>query len=145
MYTYNATGFCTLFVCKEVVSVSTTTTVSKWNAHQFGWLESPTLEISSAGTLVRLFHADNLKNTTKFGTSSYIAFTLIMDTEHSPFAVAISKVQSDCTSQGLCCTSSIREEQSSCIDGSTISSLVLILTPLPHDALHGDQSDQSDT
>jgi len=63
----------------------------------------------------------------------------------SPFAVAISNVQSDWTRHGRCWSSSTREAHSVCNDGSTISNLLLSLMPLPQEALHGDQSDQSVT
>ena len=57
----------------------------------------------------------------------------------------MSKVQSACSKQGRCWSNSNLEEHSCCSDGSTISSLVLNFTPLPHEALHGDQSDHSVT
>lgn len=54
----------------------------------------------------------------------------------------MSNVQSDWTRHGRCWSNSTREEHSVCRDGSTISNLVLNFTPLPQEALHGDQSDQ---
>lgn len=57
----------------------------------------------------------------------------------------MSNVQSDWTRHGRCCSNSTREEHSVCNDGSTISSLVRNFTPLPQEALHGDQSDHSVT
>lgn len=57
----------------------------------------------------------------------------------------MSNVQSAWTRHGRCWSNSTREEHSVCRDGSTISNLVLNFTPLPQEALHGDQSDQSVT
>lgn len=57
----------------------------------------------------------------------------------------MSNVQSDWTRHGRCWSNSTREEHSVCRDGSTISNLVLNFTPLPQEALHGDQSDHSVT
>lgn len=57
----------------------------------------------------------------------------------------MSNVQSDWTRHGRCWSNSTREEHSVCREGSTISNLVLNFTPLPHEALHGDQSDHSVT
>lgn len=57
----------------------------------------------------------------------------------------MSNVQSDWTRHGRCWSNSTREEHSVCKDGSTISNLVLNFTPLPQEALHGDQSDHSVT
>lgn len=57
----------------------------------------------------------------------------------------MSNVQSAWTRHGRCWTNSTREEHSVCRDGSTISNLVLNFTPLPQEALQGDQSDQSVT
>lgn len=55
----------------------------------------------------------------------------------------MSKLQSGVSIQCDCCKSSILELHFCCSAGSTNSSLVLILIPLPHVALHGLQSLQA--
>lgn len=57
----------------------------------------------------------------------------------------MSNVQSAWTRHGRCWSNSTRDEHSVCRVESTISNLVLNFTPLPQEALHGDQSDQSVT
>jgi len=64
---------------------------------------------------------------------------------HTCLATAMSNVQSSCTTQCLCCTSSTRALHFSCTSGATNSRRVRSFTPFPQDALHGLQSLQSVT
>ena len=70
----NSTGIIAFLSREEIITVSSTTAITKWHTHSFPWLKIPALKISSTWTNLVLHHAYLCNKQ----MSSYIRYEFLM-------------------------------------------------------------------